>query len=154
MIMGQLVHFKSNFGTSKLILIWMVLLLVLILPWMGLLFQFDKGIAVFVILTNMMVFAVILYSKISLKVIIHPQGQVIEYYWIMLWGRRRQLSINIKNAHINLDIIKLRGNDLWNLIIIDNKELGKKVSLTEITDGFDGQQIRYMYQVLKQVSVN
>jgi hypothetical protein len=152
--MGQLVHFKSNFGTSKLILIWMVLLLVLILPWMGLLFQFDKGIAVFVILTNMMVFAVILYSKISLKVIIHPQGQVIEYYWIMLWGRRRQLSINIKNAHINLDIIKLRGNDLWNLIIIDNKELGKKVSLTEITDGFDGQQIRYMYQVLKQVSVN
>jgi hypothetical protein len=152
--MLELVDFKSNFSTSKLILIRFVMLLVLTFPWLVLLRQFDKGIAIFVILTNMVVFAVFLCLKISLKIIINPQEQVIEYYWMRFWGGKRQTSINIKNAYISLDIKKYRGNDLWNLIIADNKDLSKKISLTEITDGFDGQQIRHMHKVLKQVIVD
>lgn len=149
--MEQLVEFKSNFSNSKLMLIWFVLLCVLILPWLLLLFQFDKVLAVFVIITNMVVFAIIMYIKIVLKIIIDKQEQVIECYSTRLFGKKRQISINLKNAYINLSTIKSRGGQLWNLVIIDNEDSTKRITLTE-TQGYDDQEIRQMYGVLKRVT--
>ncbi|HTE01766.1 MAG TPA: hypothetical protein VK668_20900 [Mucilaginibacter sp.] len=153
--MRQLVDFKSDFNNPKLIKIWLAILCVLIFPWLVVFFRFNKVITVFAIFINMaVVFAVIAYIKISLKIIIYPQEHIIEYYWMRLFAKKSQITIDIKNAHLNLDIINYKGNNLWNLIITDNNDPGKKISLTEITDGFDGQQIKTMYQVLKQVSTD
>jgi hypothetical protein len=152
-MMEQLVEFKSNFSYSKLVLIWFVLLCVLILPWVFLLFQFDKVLAVFVILTNMVVFAIIIYVKIVLKIIIDKQERVVECYSMRLLGKKRQISINLKNAYINLNTIRSRSGKLWNLVIIDNEDSTKRIMLTE-TEGYDDQEIRQIYGVLKRVTVD
>ncbi|MGZ3754437.1 MAG: hypothetical protein ACXVAY_00450 [Mucilaginibacter sp.] len=152
--MTQPVEIKSDFNTLKLVATWAVILLLSITPWLIAWFEFDKALVIFGIATNMLAVAAIIYVKVSLKVIIHPQEQVIEYYWMGLLGRKHQVTINIKEAEIKWGIIKYRGNDLWNLIIVDNKDRDNKIALTEITDGFDERQMRDMYRVLKQVSTD
>lgn len=147
-------EFKSTFSTSKVMQIWLVLIGVFLFPWLVLWFQFDKVIAIFAILANVGVCAVVLLLKIGVKISIYPEEQLIEYYWMTLWGRKRQVNIYIKNAHINLDIIQYKGNDLWNLIITDNQDLNKKIQLTEIMDGFDGQQIKDLYKSLNAFDVD
>ena len=152
--MRQLVDFKSSFSTSKLIFIWLTLISLSVFPWIISRYKFNNGIAGFAIVTNIVVLAIIIYTKISLKITIHPQKQIIEYFWVRLWGKKHQVSITVKNAQINLSIIRYQGNDLYKLIITDSENPDKKISLTEVTDGFDGREITNMYRVLKQVSAD
>lgn len=149
--MTELVEFKSDFNTLKLVEIWAVILLLSIVPWLIAFFEFDKILVVFGFATNIIVVAIIKYLKISLKIVIDVQEQIIEYYWMQLWGTKRQISINIKDAEIKWGTIKYRGNELWKLIVVDAQDPDKKISLTEINDGFDERQMREMYGVLKQV---
>jgi hypothetical protein len=150
----ELVDFKSNFNTLKVIKIWLVILVVLISPWLFLLSHFDKALAAWALFITITVLIIIIYINLSLKIVIDQQELVVEYYWVKLWGSKHQRTIPIKNARISLSIINFRGNELWNLTITDNEDLRKKIKLTETTDGFDEQQIKQMYKTLKQINAD
>jgi len=144
--------FDSNLRAS-LILIRAVLFIIMLFPWLLLVF-FDKGFIFFAILANIVIFAVILNLKLSFKIIIYPQEHIVEYYCMKLWGKKYMVSINIKNAYINLGTTTYKGNKVLQLIIKDNNDPDKKISLTEALTEFNEKQLSDIYRALNQVLVD
>jgi hypothetical protein len=129
-VMQQDLHLKSSFSNLKLILAWLILLSAFIFPWIPYRIHFEKGIALFAVFANIIVFAIIIHVKISLAVTIQSTG-IVEYHYTHLWGAKRKVTIDIKNAYFVLDMVNYRFNDLWNLTVIDHIDSSKKISLTD-----------------------
>jgi hypothetical protein len=150
--MEQVVEINSNFNTLKLLQVWLVILLLPVFPEIVSLTPFFNTTLDFNILSSILsgfvALGLILYLKISLNVIIYPQEQIIEYNWRRIWGKKHKISINMGDAYINLKLLRYKGNELWDLSIRDTNS-GKKIRLTEVMDGFDEKQIKYIYQMMQ-----